>query len=205
MVSNPSFDSRGLAIGSVRGVRAWKITSEGRLRGVFYDYDWDVGVNEALCLKKTDIIYGFYPGSFSQGMITSVTSPEHVPPSKQPHSMDTCHCGFYGYYDGSNDYYGNAQYGKGPVTGVVEGFGDVLIGSRGFRVQKARIVALMVDEGLAGRVFESNQRGTEPPSIEESRLAVARMVDYYSGIPLFTKFEDMIAEFPEEDGGARDG
>lgn len=59
--------------------------------------------------------------------------------SVQEHNMAECSCGFYGFYDGSNDYKSD-----GTVSAVVEGYGETVIGTRGFRSMKAKIVALHI-------------------------------------------------------------
>lgn len=52
------------------------------------------------------------------------------------HSFDSsCSCGFWAYND-----YAFAEHGT--VTGIIEGYGKTSIGTRGFRCEKARIVAL---------------------------------------------------------------
>lgn len=53
------------------------------------------------------------------------------------HQFADCTCGFYAYLNGVNDY-----ISAGRVIGVVEGYGETLIGRRGFRSNKARILAL---------------------------------------------------------------
>lgn len=57
------------------------------------------------------------------------------------HSGGIEHCshGFYAYHDGSDDFH---QHGM--VTGVIEGYGEVVIGSKGFRASKGRIVGFLV-------------------------------------------------------------
>jgi hypothetical protein len=115
-------------------------------------------------------------------------------------------CGFYAFYDGSQDYYG-IGVGKGTVMGVVEGFGETLIGSRGFRVSKARVVALVVDDGLLYRIHmnrHAEYRHCE--DIEHIKLAqqvIDKLLDNYPNVPRFNTFASMVAAYPEEDGGAR--
>ncbi len=58
------------------------------------------------------------------------------------HPLEDCSHGFYAYSDGSNDY----DY-RADVTGVIEGFGTTQVGTRGFRSEKCRIVALYDPHG----------------------------------------------------------
>lgn len=93
-------------------------------------------------------------------------------------TLTDCSHGFYGYYDGSNDY-----YKQGMVMGVVEGYGETVIGTRGFRCMKARIVALRIPKHVPDRL----------------RAMVLRN---YPNVPVFETFKQMVAEFPPDDAGA---
>lgn len=93
-------------------------------------------------------------------------------------TLANCPHGFYGYYDGSNDYYRH-----GYVMGVVEGYGETVIGTRGFRCMKARIVALRLPKHVDARL----------------RALVTRN---YEGIPVFDTFKAMIAAYPPDDAGS---
>lgn len=91
--------------------------------------------------------------------------------------IDKCAHGFYAYYDSSDDY-----HDPGMVSGVIEGYGEAVIGTRGFRAMKARIVALHIPEDV--------------------KPALARMVRRnYPDIPVFDTFEHMVSEFVPDDGG----
>lgn len=65
-----------------------------------------------------------------------------------------CKCGFYAYTNGSNIYYGPDRaaqmwFGDEPavrVATLVEGYGKVVTGSKGFRAQKMRILAMAMEE-----------------------------------------------------------
>lgn len=93
-------------------------------------------------------------------------------------TLENCRHGFYGYYDGSNDY-----YREGYVAGVIEGYGEAIIGTRGFRCMKARIVALCIPAGV---------------EIERHHLVMRN----YDGIPFFDSFKDMVTQFPPDDAGS---
>ncbi len=91
------------------------------------------------------------------------------------HGLDDCEHGFYAYYENSNDY-----YEAGRVSGVIEGYGEAILGTRGFKSQKARILALRIpsDVKLGFKVRHN-----------------------YSGVPVFDSFDAMVREFPGDDGG----
>lgn len=173
-MSGQEFDALGLALGVVTGARAFDVDSLGRLTGIHYKQVWRPGENVAEC-RKSDNPYAdlasMFTFTFTGTRLVQTKKPE------SPHSRETCQCGFYGYYDGSNDY-----HQKGRISGVVEGYGEVLIGTRGFRAAKARIVALRI-----------------PKSVPDRLAALVRR--NYAGVPFFSTFSAMVAEFPPDAGG----
>lgn len=192
------FDGIDLAVGVVTGARSFEVDQLGRLTGVNYKQVWRPGENTAECRKQENYSWGgFLPSHFTlriesalaAGVTTTlptekkrakkppIANVEQVPEPK-PHTMESCACGFYAYYDGSNDY-----HAKGRISAVVEGYGETLIGTRGFRASKARIVALRIPKSVPIRL----------------QTLVARN---YPDVPLFTKFSEMVEAFPPDAGGA---
>lgn len=115
---NPEFSIRPFAAGSVVGLRSFAVTPDYQLSAVTRRVSWIPGQNMARCLR----VWWRPPDSHRVGVVG-------------------CSCGFYAYFDGTNDY-ANMIVGVS-VTGIVEGYGLVTVGSRGFRAEKARIVALV--------------------------------------------------------------
>lgn len=119
---SPDFSVRPFAAGTVVGLRSFRPGREA-LQGVVRPAPWQAGENLARC----------YPN----GRLDE-------PPSNDEHhrvaGLD-CTCGFYAYFGDANDY-SSPMFG-GSVTGIIEGYGVVTLGSRGFRAAKARIVALV--------------------------------------------------------------
>lgn len=109
--------------------------------------------------------------------VHAIEEPKVVEPEKPKHDLEACACGFYGYYDGSDDY-----HKSGYVSAVVEGYGETVIGTRGFRAYKARIVALRIPKSVPVRV-------------------AALVARNYLDVPLFTSFKQMVEEFPPDAGG----
>ncbi len=183
-------ESLEFATGSVRGVRTWLVDSLGRLTGINYKKVWLPGENEAICLKRNDP-YGFGALTVSLGSINFGSAPtaaelnKAADEEKAKHSMPACGCGFYAYYDGSNDY-----EGSGHVSGIIEGWGETLIGTRGFRVSKARIVALHIHG-------DRHEEGGERPL---SRVQAHRVIHNYGNVPFFDDYNHMIDEFPPDGG-----
>lgn len=187
------FTGLGLAPGVVRGTRSFSVDAYGRLTGVTHRQVWTPGENNAECRKRDDP-YGQFTISISS-MATSYiygnggvidgrrngkqqTSP---PESEKPleHTYAECACGFYGYFDGSDDFHDEKR-----VSAVVEGYGETVIGTRGFRAKKARIVALTVREGL--------------DELTESMVRKVRR--NYRDVPTFDSFDVMVAEFAPDYG-----
>jgi hypothetical protein len=184
MTTTGHFAGIDFAVGLVRGVRSWDVTDDGMLLGVVYHQLWTPDVNQALCRRREPIAQGYPLGA--AGMLIVPAKPpippeEYVPPV--PRHMFDCQCGFYAYYDGSNDYYRGDYAVHRRVTGVVEGWGEVAVGTRGFRCTKARVVAIYLSDMFTGNVDQLRAN--------------------YPDVAYFDTFTEMISEFPEEDGGAR--
>lgn len=131
-----------LAVGSVRGVRTFNVDKYGRLRGVSHDAIWKPGENVATCRRSShDAIYQTLQRTLSRSVYSNsayttseLTSASACPGLAHP----KCACGFYAYHDGS-------RYSLGEVVGVIDGYGSTTIGTKGFRCEKARIVALVLE------------------------------------------------------------
>lgn len=120
-----TFDNVEFAAGAMTGRRAFNLDQSGFLRGPVFPAAFGPGDNTAKCHAGS---YGLTP------MLTrSNGAVDHKPGSKK------CACGFYAYYDATQSEYD--QYSH--VVAVIEGFGRVTIGDRGFRCEKARVVAVV--------------------------------------------------------------
>jgi hypothetical protein len=88
-------------------------------------------------------------------------NPSWLPPRvTKPHlqPMKECMCGFWAYTAGIH-----RMEALGPVVvGMIEGWGRMVIGPKGFRAEKARIVALCFPNRLA----------EQPPALKDGPLAV---------------------------------
>lgn len=56
-------------------------------------------------------------------------------------AREHCGCGFWAYHDGS-------EYPCGNVTGIIDAWGPTTVGTKGFRAQNAKILALCVNASL---------------------------------------------------------
>lgn len=161
-----------LTIGSVYGVRWFQPDEFGRLRACVYSKAiWKPGENIAECRRGDDAqrnaiyasstaVYGSSITLGSPGVYyTAPPSPSLAKAALEggadrdnhsaPHDM--CRCGFYafaencddgGYARGGNGYYG---FETPPIPGIIECYGRTIIGTKGLRCEKARIVALVTD------------------------------------------------------------
>lgn len=107
------FEGYPLIAGSINGIRSWRVEDDGTLTGVSHHREWTLGENHAEC--------AYY------------AKPTHRVAS------DECSCGFYAYLDPS----ANAYCFSDAPRGIVKAYGAVTVGSRGFRAEKAQIVALV--------------------------------------------------------------
>lgn len=142
------------AVGEVYGMRAWQTDDYGRLRACNLTgagtgvAPWRPGINTARCYRLNPekasggIVIG--PGGFfaAGGLViggtptaTFVENTEHAAPH------EGCGCGFYA-YTVPGQHLAVAE-GSGLVLGVIRGTGRTLIGAKGFRCEKAEIVALL--------------------------------------------------------------
>lgn len=189
------FSELGFAIGVVRGARTWRSSEDGWLAGMVYKQIWLPGENIALCRRHVSPVhpqqqYPNPPGNPKPGPVSAVArfeDPPH-PDFKVPerNHLPDCRCGFYAYYDGSNDYHLPRKDANDPrmlVQGMVEGYGECVIGPRGFRCTKATIVALCLPVDYPNFVS---------------------IMEHYPGIPIFHDFKVMEYNYPNEDGGANE-
>jgi hypothetical protein len=93
---------------------------------------------------------------------TKIVPPMPAPGEKKPvieHRLAgvACQCGFYAYFDGGNDYLQQPESSwsddKAPRIGaIIEGWGVCTVGARGFRAEKAKVVALIIPDSTKGRL-----------------------------------------------------
>lgn len=166
-------DSRPLVAGQITGVRSFAVDKLGRLTGVTHRKVWRPGVNEAHCptaataeeqveekAKEVDkaereggdaITYHHLSSSMTAAISRQIASAYSASPSFTWHVAEPmtrtdehrpgakgCGCGFWAYFDGSDDFSDDDN-----VTGIIRGEGVVTVGSKGFRAERAEVVALV--------------------------------------------------------------
>jgi len=133
------FGAAELTIGSIRGYRSWRLTVDGRLKALHQSGIWMPGENTAVC--------NGYP---TAEQVPTVEGEHYTETHRKRetwrmnHEMSDCAHGFYAYFSpGKLD---QAVTTATPViNGVIEGYGEVLVGSKGFRATKARILAASIE------------------------------------------------------------
>lgn len=150
-----------LVLGGALARRTFYLDEDGVLRGVTYRYPWTPGENVARCLVANmrdhhafrefcNDMVGRARYLYDTGGIGWAGGKDPVPLpgyTLEPcEGLDPeCSCGFYAYHDGAILY---ATGGEGlRVEGIIEGYGRVVLGSLGYRAQKARIVAITLPAG----------------------------------------------------------
>lgn len=109
----------GIHIGQNHGFRAFRYDLNDRLGSLVYDYEWQPGVNRAVCARDT---------LFEKD------------PKPCPFPSKACSHGFYAYY--GEDYF-QPHWAKKVciLNGVIDGFGRCVIGDKGYRSEYATLVA----------------------------------------------------------------
>lgn len=162
------FSGPALVLGSVRGRRSFGATAMGHLTGVFHTQVWEPGENRAQCRHDGGVVE-----QRPDGRIVVRTS--SVREIGTTHGLAGCTCGFYAYY--RQDPYTT----PGRLSGIVEGYGRVVLGTAGFRSEKARILALLLPE---------------PAGLGLATIDVTRVRESYPDVPFFSCEEDMLAGCP---------
>lgn len=135
-MSRQDFNGRPFVAGSLIGVRAFKVDTDATLTGVVHETRFLDGENLGECLQT--------PWMRVMGGMASTLFIHHLtgmPLQPSEHRVGTqgCTCGYYAYFRGRNNW---AQ--DGTIVGLIEGYGVCTVGDRGFRAEKARLVALVV-------------------------------------------------------------
>jgi hypothetical protein len=131
-MSAGEFSGRPFVAGSLTGIRAFKVDQDGFLTGVVHEQRWLPGANDAECRLGE---MGRMMVQLNEKMRGSITG--CVPRGHHLAGLG-CQCGFYAYFKGRNTYMRGEN-----AAAIVEGYGVCTVGSRGFRAEKARLVALI--------------------------------------------------------------
>ena len=187
------FETGEIGVGVVTGIRRWALDDDGWLRGISYGERWQPGENVAVH-GGTGIPPERTPdGGFAAALNGMITAIGGQPTTRSCTALACGDCGYYAYFDHV------AQYGQRGITGIIEGYGHVIIGTKGFRAQRARIVALCVAPQPEPRepgvfIFHVGGPGKAPA------IGIARMVHNYPDIPIYATEAEMLAAHPTDKG-----
>lgn len=130
MSSSEFAGSRPLALGSLHGVRVWRPTADGTLTGWTFQQEWEPGQNLSVC-RRTGLL-GWQRASTRNPNLPAEASEDR----RCSGVAASCGCGFWAYYTET------PEFTLSGVVGVIEAYGKTTLGSKGFRAEKAKIVAL---------------------------------------------------------------
>lgn len=156
-----------LILESVRGYKQWSWNKERKLVSMF-TADWSNGSHTSVCSRYE--------------LDKDKSSARHRSPD------NGCTCGIYAHYLPLESY----EKVRNSVFGVVEASGKILMGTKGFRAEKAKVVAL-AGYGSCNQFFENTHktRGVYPEDVVDFCTSI--------GVPYFPTVKQMVFEFPQTD------
>lgn len=178
------------AVGQLYGLRVWKMDERGRLRAkhVSHAPAWRPGLNMATCERDDYALGGWLaPASLRAFFDPPKKEPAEPAPAKERRHqvpVEDCGCGFYAYTGTDRPEISDRK--SEDVVGVIRGTGRTLIGTHGFRCEKAEIVALL-DPTLGGLRLGKRRR--------QQRRSLRRL---YPDVPLMVTIRELERAFPIE-------
>jgi hypothetical protein len=165
--------------GTLRGFRHFRLSiapPDGSLLSINDSTPYDTGIMKASCKPPRTSANPFPLGPDER-------HPETDAPAQK------CTCGIYGWYNPSAI---DPGFGRSSerVTGVIEASGKIVLGTRGFRAQAARIVAIVMP-----------LRGLLSGSLEDQRIHAAAFHSACKryGALGFTSLGELVEQYPPED------
>ena len=155
MANIADFNTKPLVIGKVYGLRSFRPTETGEIKPI------------SMGAVQTGFVW-------QEGENHSLcTSGKHTPAVKD------CFCGFYAFTNPNNTEHVPYSY----VQGIIEAWGRLVIGTKGFRAEKAKIVVLV----------EPNINELVNPTVAMRFNKVRRKI---KDIPIVPSVDIALAEFP---------
>lgn len=113
------FSDRPFVAGSITGLRSFRVEKDGTLLGPVTGYRFAPGENVAVCTPYWSLFADLLDHQVGQL---------------------SCGCGYYAYFDlEANPFH----HPDTAVYGLIQGYGVTTVGSRGFRAEKAKLLALV--------------------------------------------------------------
>lgn len=170
-----------LALGQLYGLRFWHTRRGAKPDVTLYGCwlrDWHQGVNSARCFSAAET-------AKRQGEKTEVSHQEHQSPDLG------CGCGFWAYWDNAAGSYTEYNGRQVDVTGVIRGFGKTIIGSKGFRCEKAEILGLCVNSIFCDKVPGRLKEHVSALSVRYSVPVFFSVPELLETFPLTTEYRDL--------------
>lgn len=189
------YNGFGFAVGSVFGFRSFEVDRLGRLVSPQQPNIWTPGENVAECKARHGLSAGWPVSIFqyiSDGNPANADVKLLPPPEPPKHECegigDACKMGFYAYWGEQYSDYACSS----TLEGIVEAYGKVVIGSLGFRAEKARIVALTVPyrEGTV------DYQHTYLKDKHMTTIQVRRLPTLYPDVKFYNTTDEMLAAHP---------
>ena len=148
------------SMGYILGVRGFRLDDMGRLTGWSYRTVWTPGENVAVCGKKKATCgqSTYDPYGSSHMHVDSCWSPNPC-----NGDIEKCEHGFWAYYedfDSQGENLANQTY-----AAIIKGYGKTVLGVKGFRSEKAEILAVTVPSSYRDPVLPSALVGRNYPDI----------------------------------------
>lgn len=156
--------------GAVQGLRGWDVDSYGRLYSLSFRYVWTPGENVSECKERYSC-------------------------------TDLRHCssghGFYGFHNHKQSFK-SGEIGYARVYGVIRGYGKTVVGTKGFRSEKAEIVALYASPWqFKWRWFFMSTRRNDYTRFWFGRLrTIKRLRELYPGVKIYRFKWWMLRQYP---------
>jgi len=192
-------DDLDFAAGSVFGCRWWYYTDVNHALHGFY-LPWVPGVNTAVCLsaeieaKQMAAVNQTLPTwKLPKWMVEQREGPDHEAPAEK------CGCGFYAFWHDDDERCAVSQSTFAiHVFGVVEGYGRVMLGDKGFRCGQARVVAAWIDdtEWLSDTPVMLSLGDTTVELRSPDVAALAAKIGARYGIPMYRDRALMLQRHP---------
>lgn len=197
-MTDSDFSQRPFVAGSLLGLRSFAVGPKGHLTGVVQKYPYKADENVAMCVRGDRVL---------NKMLMHLEGPvgQRAREAEEAHELLglDCSCGFYAYFTGIDPYSTAASVMFGStsrVTGVIEGYGRTVVGSKGFRAEKARLVALVFGLEAKERLRNAHpilrlihgQRALPFPSHAEW----TQIEGHYPDVPLYASVEEALAAHP---------
>lgn len=161
-------------MGHILGIRGFKLDTMGRLTGYAYPVVWTPGENVSVCRRKKVICSNNSYSNYHDHTSRCYT----IDPCDG--KIEDCVHGFWAYFD---DFDTQAEkIAKTSYSAVIRGYGRTVIGDKGFRSEKAEILAVSI-----------------PFTYVDSPTPRAMVRRNYPDIKVFDTKSEMLQSYPAQD------